>query len=447
MEKRTFLKISSVLLGGTVLSPMISCKQVEKQKNWAGNLEYSTNNFYYPKTTEEVQDFIKNNKKLRMLGTKHSFNTIADSKNNLLSFKNFDKVESLNKEAKTVTVGAGVRYGQLAEYLQANGFALHNLASLPHISVAGACATATHGSGVKSGNLATAVSGMEIVIASGEIIKLSKEKDAEQFNAAVVGLGAFGAVTKVTLNIQPTYEVRQDVYLNLPQQQLEKSFNEIMSAGYSVSLFYDWKTEMINQVWIKSRMDENLSFTPGSDFFGAKPATRNVHPIIELSAVNCTDQMGVPGPWHERLPHFKMNFTPSSGAELQTEYFIPRENAYEAIQAVYGLREHISPHLFITEIRTIAADDLWLSTAYKRDAVSIHFTWKQETEAVQKAMPLIEEKLAPFNVRPHWAKLFTISPSVLQSRYEKMADFKSMITKYDPDGKFRNEFIDKNIFG
>jgi xylitol oxidase len=343
-------------------------------------------------------------------------------------------------------VEAGVRYGEFCKQIHDAGFAIHNLASLPHISVAGACATATHGSGVANGNLATAVSALELVKANGEVVTLVRDKDPD-FAGAVVGLGALGVVTKITLDLIPAFNVRQDVYLNLPMTQLESHFDEIMSSGYSVSLFFDWQTDNINQVWMKSIVKENESKAAAPTFFGATLADRNVHPIIELSAENCTEQMGIAGPWYERLPHFKMNFTPSSGEELQAEYFVPRQHAVEAIKAVATLRDEIKPVLMITEIRTIDADNLWMSPCYHQQCVAIHFTLKQEIDAVNALLPKIEERLAPFNVRPHWGKLFTISPETLKSRYEKMEDFKELITRYDPDGKFRNEFLTGNVFG
>ena len=245
----------------------------------------------------------------------------------------------------------------------------------------------------------------------------------------------------------PAFQVRQDVYLNLPMSQLEKNFDEIMGSGYSVSLFTDWQTETINQIWIKRVVKEGETIKAEPEFFGATLANRNVHPIIEISAENCTEQMGVPGPWYERLPHFKMGFTPSSGEELQAEYFVPRRQGVEAIKAVATLRDEIKPFLMITEIRTIDADDLWLSPCYHQPSVAIHFTLKQDVEGINALLPKIEEKLAPFNVRPHWGKLFTIAPETLQTHYEKLSDFRKLLNQYDPDGKFRNEFVNKNVLG
>src|SRR5262249_3296109 len=336
--------------------------------------------------------------------------------------------------------------GQLCPYLDEKGFALHNLASLPHISVAGASATGTHGSGVKNGNLSTAVAALEIVMASGDVLTLSRSKGDRTFHGSVVSLGALGAVTKVTLDVQPAFTVRQNVYLDLPMAQVRDHFEEIVSAGYSVSLFTDWRKSRVNEVWIKQRIEPGASTQAPNTFFGARAAATNVHPIVELSAENCTAQMGVPGPWYERLPHFRMGFTPSSGKELQSEYFVSRNNAVEAILAVERLQEHVSPHLMITELRTIDADKLWMSPCYKRASLAIHFTWKQDWASVSKVLPMIERELAPFNVRPHWGKLFTIPGVELQRRYERCEDFKHLLAQHDPKGKFRNAFLTQTLY-
>ena len=446
MKKRTFIKLSSAAITGAMISPLIDWTQDEKLVNWAGNLTYSTNKLSNPASIDQVKNFIKTHNHFKVLGTRHCFNTIADSKDEFLSISNLDPAITIDRNNNTVTVAAGVRYGQLAEYLYKNGYALHNLASLPHISVAGACATATHGSGIRNGNLSTAVEAMEMITAAGETVMLSRKKDAEQFTGAVVNLGAIGVVTKVTLHIQPTYMVRQNVYENLAMSQLEHHFDEIMGAGYSVSLFTDWANKNINEVWIKRQITDGIALKTESDFFGAKPATKNLHPIAELSSENCTEQMGVPGPWHERLPHFKMGFTPSSGKELQSEYFVSRNHAYEAILAVEKLHEKITPHLMITEIRTIDTDDLWMSPCYQQASVAIHFTWKQDWPAVQKLLPLIERQVEPFNARPHWGKLFTILPQRVRSLYPRHSDFLQLIKHYDPKGKFRNDFLNRNIY-
>lgn len=446
MNKRTFIRLFSALMASPAISPLLAWASNDKLKNWAGNLEYSTDRLYSANSLEQVRNYVKKQNKLKVLGTRHCFNNIADSTDNFLSLKPMDEVAALEPEARTVTVDAGMTYGQLCPLLHSKGFALHNLASLPHISIAGAITTATHGSGEKNGNLATAVSALEIVTAAGEVVKLSRQQDGEAFLGAVVGLGALGVITSITLDIQPTYMMRQYVYENLPLSAVKDHFDAIESSAYSVSLFTDWRNQRVSEVWIKSRLEKGQAFDATPEFFGAKRATKNLHPIAELSAENCTEQMGVPGPWYERLPHFRMGFTPSAGKELQAEYFVPRQHAVEAILAVERLRDQISPHLMISEIRAIAADNLWLSPCYQQDCVTIHFTWKQDWPSVHKLMPVIEKELAPFKARPHWGKLFTVPPAELHSIYKKLPDFIQLSKKYDPLGKFRNEFLSRNIF-
>jgi alditol oxidase len=447
MNKRTFLKSASALMAAPVIAPLLGWAMGDKLKNWAGNFEYSTENLTPVQSLEEVQAFVRKQAKLKVLGTRHCFNQIADSKDAFLSLRPMDQVINLDPGTRTVTVAAGMSYGQLCPYLHEKGFALHNLASLPHISIAGACTTATHGSGEKNGNLSTAVSALEVVTAAGDVVHLSRSADGERFRGAVVGLGALGVITRVTLDLQPTFMMRQHVYENLPLSQMKEHFDAIEGSAYSVSLFTDWQKEKIREVWVKSRMEPGQAFDAQPEFFGAKRATKNLHPIAELSAENCTEQMGVPGPWYERLPHFRMGFTPSAGKELQSEYFVPRPHAVEAMLAMERLRDQVTPHLLISEIRTIAADSFWMSPCYQQPCVTIHFTWKQDWPAVSKLLPVIERELEPFQARPHWGKLFTISPAVLKSRYARLPEFIALTKKFDPQGKFRNEFLERNVFG
>jgi alditol oxidase len=446
MNKRVFIKFISAVMASPIVLRLLAWARMDKLKNWAGNLEYSTDRLYAAKSVEEVRNFVKNQNKLKVLGTRHCFNNIADSKDIFLSLRSLNEMIALDPKGATVTVDAGITYGQLCPIIDSKGFALHNLASLPHISIAGACSTATHGSGEKNGNLATAVSALELVTATGEVVKLSRQQDGETFRGAVIGLGALGVITKVTLDIQPTFMMRQYVYENLPLSELKDHFDTIEASAYSVSLFTDWQKQRINEVWIKSRMEKGQAFDAAPEFFGAKLATRDLHPIAELSAENCTEQMGLPGPWYERLPHFRMGFTPSAGKELQSEYFVPRQHAIEAILAVERLREQVSPHLLISEIRAIAADGLWLSPCYQQSCVTIHFTWKPDWPTVSKLLSAIERELAPFQARPHWGKLFTTSPKELKSIYKKLPEFVELSKNYDAQGKFRNEFLDTNIF-
>lgn len=447
MIRRKFIDTSLALAAGSVLAPGISCtpspKVIETRTNWAGNYTYQAKNLHRPKTIEELQALVKELGQQKALGSAHCFNNIADSPLNQIATNLLSKVISIDETAKTVTVEGGIRYGNLAPELEKRGFALHNLASLPHISIVGACATATHGSGVTNGNLPSAVTALELVTANGEIVKLNR--DDSDFYGAIVSLGALGIISKVTLDIQDTYTVRQDVFQNLPLQSIRENFEEIMSSGYSVSLFTDWQDELVSQVWIKRRLDQEV-IDLGTDFYGATAATRDLHPIVTARAENCTAQLGVEGIWYERLPHFKWGFAPSSGEELQSEYFVPSENAVDALLALEGLKDQIFPELMISEIRTIAADQYWLSPCYKQDSVAFHFTWKQNWEGVRKILPLIEAELAPYGVVPHWGKVFTLSPMVLQSRYEKMNDFRQLVLQYDPEGKFRNTYLDLNIY-
>lgn len=445
MDKRTFLKTTTAAFAaGSLASGFSGCSPSrEPLTNWSGNLRYTTDQVYYPQSAREAQDLVARLPSLRALGSQHSFNTIADSRENLVSTNKLNKIINLDRTHHTVTVEAGIKYGELVRHLHEKGYALHNLASLPHISVSGSVATATHGSGIDNGNLATSVSSLQFVNGHGDLVESSR-KDGEEFNGLVVGLGALGFVTQLTLELQPAFDMQQVVYRNLPMESLRENFLAIMSAGYSVSLFTDWRNRNVNQVWIKRRGGDNPS--PEQEFYGAALSEGNVHPVEGQPSESCTEQMNVAGPWFERLPHFRMGFTPSFGRELQSEYFVPIENAYEAIMAIEALHEKISPHLFISEIRTVAADDLWMSPCYKKTCVALHTTWKQDWNTVKGLLPQMEEALAPFSPRPHWGKLFTMKPAVLRSRIGRLSDFIAQAKRHDPNGKFLNAFLNETLF-
>lgn len=412
--------------------------------NWAGNVEYSTATLLDAHTVQQVCDVVRAQPQLTTLGTRHCFNRIADSRHALLRSDSFAESIGIDPVARTVTVNAGITYGRLASALDAQGYALHNLASLPHISVAGSCATGTHGSGEDNGTLSSAVAALDLVTASGDLLHLSRAQSGDDFRGAVVGLGALGVVVRITLDIEPRYDMRQSVYVDMPLHAARDHFDEIQASAYSVSLFTDWHSKRCN-AWLKTRVGE-VANTDVAILFGAARASHDVHPIADVSAEHCTAQCGVAGPWHERLPHFRLNFTPGSGKELQSEYFVPRHHAREAMLAVERLGAQIAPYLLISEIRTIAADDLWLSPAYGRPTVALHFTWTPDGNAVGQLLPVLECELAPFDARPHWGKLFSHTGAQLADVYERLPDFAAMANRFDPHKKFRNAFLETTVF-
>jgi xylitol oxidase len=417
------------------------------ERNWAGNLTYAAASVEAPDSVSEIQEIVRRSNHVRTLGTRHSFNDIADTPGTLISLARLDQVVRLDAASSTVTIMGGVRYGQLGAYLQARGYALRSMASLPHISVAGACATATHGSGVRNGCLATAVSAIELVTSDGELDALSRDTHGEEFDGMVVSLGALGVVTQLTLDVVPSFLVRQDVHVNLSLASAVAHFDDIQQMAYSVSLFTDWTSDRFTQVWLKRAVDADTPIAAPRALFGATLATADLHPLPGLSAESCTAQMGVPGPWCDRLPHFRVACIPSHGAELQSEYFIPYQYAGDALQAMMHIGAAFAPTLLVAEVRTIAADSLWMSPCYKSPCVAIHFTWKPDWAAVRRVLPRIESALAPFAPRPHWGKLFTMSPREVRSHHERLPDFRRLVEEHDPVGKFSNRFVDRYVFG
>ncbi|MCX4830147.1 FAD-binding protein [Streptomyces sp. NBC_01016] len=403
--------------------------------NWARNITFAADRLHRPATVDELRAAVTKSGHIRVLGSGHSFNRIADvdaeRDGALVSLGALPSRIDVDTAERTVRVGGGVRYAELAAELHAHGLALPNMASLPHISVAGSVATGTHGSGNGNRSLAEAVRAVEILTGDGELVTLARG-DAG-FEGAAVSLGALGVVLSLTLDVEPSFDVAQHVFRELPFQGLD--FESVSAAAYSVSLFTDWRGPRFDQVWVKRRMPEAL------DFPWAEAAVQAQHPVPGMSAVHCTEQFGVPGPWHERLPHFRAEFTPSNGDELQSEYLLPREHAVAALAALDAVRDRIAPVVQVCEVRTVAADTQWLSPAYGRDTVAFHFTWVADTERVLPVVSLVEDRLREFAPRPHWGKVFTADPARVAARYPHAADFVALAERLDPQGKFSNAFV------
>ena len=406
-------------------------------RNWAGNVTFSTDLVHRPRTVEQLQELVATTRNVRALGTGHSFNRIADTPGELVSVRDLEVPIEVDEPARTVTVGGGVRYGELTVDLQKRGFALHNLGSLPHIAVAGACATGTHGSGSRNGCLSTAVVAVEFVNAAGELVRTTTDHDT--FAGSVLALGAIGIATTLTLRIEPSYEVRQDVWLDLPLDTFLANLDAIMDSGYSVSAFSRWaRGDVIDQLWIKSRSDGAIA---DGRQWGARAADGAQHPIAGQDPVTATQQLGVPGPWNARLPHFRLEFTPSNGEEQQSEFVVPRALAADAVAAVSKLG--FDDVLQVCELRTIAADELWLSPFYGRDSLGLHFTWADDDARVAAAVARVETALAPFDARPHWGKVFQSDPRV---HYPLLPRFRNLIDTHDPEHKFGNAFLDQFVY-
>ena len=411
--------------------------------NWAGNVTFGAERFRRPASVPQLQRLVARSERVRALGTGHSFNRLADTPGDLVSVAGLPRLIEADAVGETVTVSAGLTYGEVAAALHRAGRALPNLASLPHVSVAGACATGTHGSGDGNGCLATAVSAIEMVTADGDLATVARDVDPARVPGTVVALGALGIVTRLTLDTVPAFAIRQYVYEDLPAGQVLGHFDEIFASAYSVSLFTGWRGPGIRQAWLKRRADAPGAGTPGPQWMGAHRAGGPRHPVPGMSPAACTQQLGVPGPWHERLPHFRVEFTPSAGDELQSEYLLPRAHATDALAALQPVAERLAPVVRTSEIRTIAADDLWLSPAYQRDTAGFHFTWIKDWAAVAPALALVEERLAPLRARPHWGKLFGTSPETVRGLYPRWDDFRRLMHRYDPAGKFRNDLLDR----
>lgn len=399
--------------------------------NWSGTVEFEQP-LLQPSSVGEVQVAVQEHDQVTALGTAHSFSPVALAAGVQVCTTALPMDLVISPDRRSVTIGAGTPYAVLGPALHAEGLALAAMASLPHISVGGAVATCTHGSGDDIGTLSSAVQRLEVILPDGDVRTIARDHDAD-FAGWVVAVGQLGISVRVTLAVEPTYDITQSVLVGLDLDVVEEKFDEVFSAATSVSVFTRWRPEPDGQLWLKRRIDRAWAESPD---FAASPSPVKMHPLETLDPIHCTEQ-GIPGAWHERLPHFRAEFTPSSGDEIQAEYLLPRSNAVAAIHAIRAMHERITPLLHVTEIRSMCADDLWLSPAYGRDTVGIHFTWHKD-ERIFDVLPAIEEVVLPLGARPHWGKVSTASPAALAAAYPLMPEFAALVEQVDPRGKFRS---------
>ncbi|MBX9457716.1 MAG: FAD-binding protein [Rhizobium sp.] len=408
------------------------------QTNWAKSYGYHFRDCTVPSSLDEVRSVVAGSARIKALGSRHSFNPIADGEKALI-LDSLPLDPRLSDDRRSASIAGHATYGDLSRFLASHDLAVHNLASLPHISIAGAIATATHGSGSGHGNLATAVSALEFVAADGSIVKV--RRGDPDFEGMVVHLGVLGIVTRVTLDVLPAFEITQTVYEGLTTRSLCDNLDAILDGGYSVSAFTTWRDDSA-QIWVKDT--PSIEPVPGT-LHGATRATLKRHPILGMDPVNATDQFSVAGAWSDRLPHFKMGFTPSNGDEIQSEFHVPRRHGAAAILALAKIRDQLAPMVQVNEFRAVAADDLWMSPQYERDTLSLHFTWLPDEAGVKAAVHHVEEALAPFEPLPHWGKVF--SPAPVGAHYAKLAQFEQLRRRLDPTGKFSNPWIEEIVFG
>ncbi len=409
-------------------------------KNWAGNLSFSSKEFIEIDSVKKLQTIVSNARGIKVLASGHSFSDIADTKDTLISIKNLSFEIGIDSNKREALVPAGMQYSDVSRYLEKHGWAVSNMASLGEVTIAGAILTGTHGSGSSNGILSTAVIGFEMVLESGSILTTDRENSSD-FPGFIVSLGALGVFTKYKLKIVPSFSIRQVVYENINIESIANNFDLVFDRAYSVSFFSNWAQNSTGQIWMKF-LDDSKPFNISSDWIDGNLAKVKQHPVKINDASPCTDQLATSGKWLDRLPHFKLNSSPVSGDEVQTEYLVDRRYVKQYISELAEIGDEIASKVYTTEIRTIKADDLWLSGAYERETVGFHFTWRK-SDSLVNFLPKIESILGKHDGRPHWGKLFDVPKDKLPSRYPKFSDFEVLLQKYDPNKKFRNNFINK----
>lgn len=406
--------------------------------NWAGNHTYTAGRHVVAGSVEEAQQVVAESEQVRVLGTRHSFNALADTAGTLLDLTAITAEPELDTDGGTVRVAAGTPYRVVASFLQERGLALANLGSLPHISVGGACATGTHGSGAGNRILGAGVRRLELIAPDGSLRAV--EQHDPDLDGSVVALGALGAVTRLDLEVEPTYLVQQDLYGHLAWTEAIERVTELLGSAYSVSVFGRWNDTDPTEVLVKHRVETEDA--PAPEWPDGVPPMAADAAFRLLPGEDHLTLRGAPGPWAERLPHFRGDRQPSFGDEIQTEWFVDADDAVPALRAVTELTASLGGELeallAVTELRAVRADELWLSPAQGRETVALHFTWRNDPMAVLSMALRIEDALAPYAARPHWGKVHgDVDPGL----YPRLDDFRDLRDRVDPAGKFLNDHV------
>lgn len=416
--------------------------------NWAGNLTWSAESIARPRTVDDLRELVRGARRVRALGTGHSFSDVADGTGLLVSTLDLPRTLVVAPDRRTATVSAGSTYAAVATALEAEGLALLNTGSLPHISVGGGVSTGTHGSGTALGSLTSQVVAVEVVGPDGELRRVARG-DAD-FGGSVLALGAVGIVVAVELTVQPSFRMRQDTYVDLPWSSVDDHLVDVFAAGYSVSLFHELD-ERVREVLVKSRVPEGADDLAVPDvLFGARRRAVAEHEQVasadDVEPSHMTPMDGSVGPWPERLPHFRIDATPSVGSELQSEHFVPLEHGAAALRALRTLGDDLRPHLHTCETRTVAGDDQWLSPT-PVDSLAVAFTWKDHPREVAELVPRVERALGPWGPRPHWGKLSAMPREQLTVAFPRLDEFAGLVARVDPEGTFRGPYLERLLGG
>lgn len=400
--------------------------------NWARSLTYSARERAEPRSIGEAAGLVAAADRVHALGTRHSFSDVADTSGVLLDLSGLPTGLVIDASGRTASMSAAATYGRIGPQLDGAGFALHNEGSLPHISVGGATATGTHGSGTALGSLSTAVRALDVIGADGSLRTL--DRDSRAFQGAVMHLGLLGVVTRVTLALEASYRMRQDSYGPLPWDAYIERVSAIHGAAYSVSAFTTFGG-LVHEVLVKSRIpDSDESIEIPDDLYGAPRLPG------DSGGTSVTARDGSVGPWWDRLPHFPITAMPSVGSELQSEHFVPLRHAAAALDTVQAFAVRLQPLLHVCELRTMAGDGLWLSPTQGEPVLCIAFTWKKVHAPVAELLADIEKSLMPFSARPHWGKLSSLSRDAISDLYPRLPAFRRLISEADPDRKFASPF-------
>jgi L-gulonolactone oxidase len=426
-------------------------------RNWGRNQSCSPAAIEEPESELEVVEAVGRaraaGQAVKVVGAGHSFSDIACTDGRLLRLDRLDRIVSMDRETGSVTVEGGIPLWKLNEELAQRGLALSNLGDIDRQSISGAVSTATHGGGARFGGLATFVTGLELVTAAGEVVQCSAEVEPELFACARVSLGALGVITKVTLQCEPAFRLHA-VERPCTVEELVRDLDEIADANEHIDCYWFPHTDVAT-VKVANRTD-----APVRAWRGWKRYRNEVLLPNHVYAARCAVGRMRPG----RIPANMQRVAAGIGRSQQTdvshrilcsrrlvrfvemEYAVPRSELTQLLLQVRDLIETEGLRVdFPVEVRVAAADDIPLSTAHGRATgyLAVHLSAGTPRPRIERYFRGVEGLMLDAGGRPHWGKLHFQDAAGLSPRYPDWDRFRRVRTRVDPDGRFRNRYLDR----
>lgn len=444
--RRTFLQ---QLMGAAAVMAMPSHLLAAGQtalpwRNWSGS------QVCYPKTRSapadlaQLQNLLKDSTgTIRPVGSGHSFMPLVPTDDTIVSLSRLTGLISVDQKQQQARVWAGTRLGDIGQPLADNGQALLNMPDIDEQSLAGAIATATHGTGAQLACMSNYVEALQLVLANGEVMECSRTQNQAVFNAAQVNIGALGIISQVTLQNQARYKLKRETSW-LPIEEILQNAESLADNNRNFEFYFipftgmgfiDVQNITDEPVTVVEKLDQNdgaEDLKTARDILSWSPKLREL--VLGTYMKTLPKEVNVANSWQNYASERNVRFN-------EMEYHLPRENMVKAFNEIRNIVETQFPEVFFPfEVRFIKSDDIWLSPFNGRETCSIA-VHRYHQEDYKDMFAAIEPVMQKYNGRPHWGKLNTMNSAQFSEHYAHWQDFKDIRQQLDPNGQFLNLYL------